>query len=101
MPISYLTRIVEFNATHRIERADWSATRNAQEFGRAAAAHGHLYQCRVTVRGELVAHAGGVMSLVALDALLAEVVTGPLSGRDLGEAIPEFGPGQRLSTGEA
>ncbi len=72
MPISYLTRIVEFSATHYIRRADWPDERNAREFGRAATEHGHRYQCRVTVKGSLAADAGGVMSLETLDRLLAE-----------------------------
>ena len=101
MPISYLTRIVEFSATHYIRRADWSEERNAREFGRAASEHGHRYQCRVTVKGALAAEAGGVMSLEALDRLLAEEITRRLDGRSLNEALPEFGPGRRLATGEA
>jgi 6-pyruvoyltetrahydropterin/6-carboxytetrahydropterin synthase len=101
MPISYLTRIVEFTATHRIRRADWTPERNAAEFGKAAADHSHRYQCRVTVRGALVAEAGGVMSLVALDALLAQEITERLDGRSINEAIPEFADGRRLATGEA
>ena len=99
MPISYLTRIVEFSATHYIRRADWPDERNAQEFGRAAVDHGHRYQCRVTVRGPLVAEAGGVMSLETLDRLLAEEITRRLDGRSINEALPEFAPGRRLATG--
>src|SRR5439155_594350 len=72
VPISYLTRVVEFSATHYIRRADWSDERNAREFARAATEHGHRYQCRVTVKGPLVAEAGGVMSLEVLDRLLAD-----------------------------
>src|SRR6266567_1816513 len=75
MPISYLTRIVEFTATHQIRRTDWPDERNAREFGRAAQDHGHRYQCRVTVKGPLDARAGGVMQLQVLDRLLAEEVT--------------------------
>ena len=101
MPISYLTRIVEFNATHYIRRADWPDEQNAREFGRAATAHGHRYQCRVTVKGPLAADVGGVMSLENLDRLLAEEITRRLDGRSINEALPEFGPGHRLATGEA
>src|SRR2546426_6003857 len=50
MPISYLTRIVEFSAAHRVRRADWTPERNATEFGKAAAEHEHRYQVRVTDR---------------------------------------------------
>jgi 6-pyruvoyltetrahydropterin/6-carboxytetrahydropterin synthase len=101
MPTSYLTRIVEFSATHRIGRADWSAERNALEFGKAARDHGHRYQCRVTVRGPLDPARGGVMNLATLDGLLAEEVTARLDGRAINEAIPEFGEGKWLATGEA
>ena len=101
MPMSYLTRIVEFSATHYIRRADWSDERNVREFGRAATEHGHRYQCRVTVKGPLAADAGGVMSLETFDHLLAEEITRRLDGRSINEALPEFGPGRRLATGEA
>ena len=101
MPISYLTRIVEFTAAHRIRRVDWTAERNTAEFGKAAVDHSHRYQCRVTVHGQLVPEAGGVMSLPALDALLAEEVTGRLAGRSINDALPEFADGRRLATGEA
>jgi 6-pyruvoyltetrahydropterin/6-carboxytetrahydropterin synthase len=101
MPISYLTRIVELTATHRIRRPDWTAERNAAAFGNAAADHGHRYQVRVTVKGPLVAAAGGVMSLGALDAVLAEEIVSRLEGKSLNDALPEFADGRRLATGEA
>jgi 6-pyruvoyltetrahydropterin/6-carboxytetrahydropterin synthase len=101
MPISYLTRIVEFTATHRIRRADWPDESNAREFGRAAREHEHRYQCRVTVKGRLDARAGGVVSLQALDRLLAEEVATRLEGKSINAALPEFADGERLATGEA
>lgn len=101
MPISYLTRIVAFSATHQIERADWPPQRNAAQFGKASRAHAHRYHCGVTVKAPLVAEAGGVMSLGALDRLLAEEVTGRLDGRSINDALPEFAAGRRLATGEA
>lgn len=101
MPISYLTRIVEFTATHRIRRADWTEQRNAAEFGKAAADHGHRYQCRVTVRGPLAAEAGGVISLAALDRLLDDEVVRRFDGKSINDAAPEFADGRRLATGEA
>jgi len=50
MPTSYLTRVVEFTATHRLSGAD---------FGKAAEDHSHRYRCRVTVKGALRATQGG------------------------------------------
>jgi len=101
MPISYLTRIVEFTATHHIRRADWTDERNAAEFGKAATDHGHRYQCRVTVKGPLVAEAGGVTSLQALDGVLGDEVVRRLDGQSINDAVPEFADGRRLATGEA
>ncbi|HZI23260.1 MAG TPA: 6-carboxytetrahydropterin synthase [Gemmatimonadales bacterium] len=101
MPICYLTRIVEFSATHRIRRVDWSDERNAAEFARAATDHGHRYQCRVTVKGPLQAEAGGVMRLQQLDTLLDEEVVRRFDGKSINAAAPEFADGQRLTTGEA
>jgi 6-pyruvoyltetrahydropterin/6-carboxytetrahydropterin synthase len=100
MPTSYLTRIVEFTATHRIRRADWSEAQNAAEFGKAAAEHGHRYQCRITVKGPLDAEMGGVMSLQALDKLLDTEVVRRFDGGSI-NSVPEFGDGRRLATGEA
>ncbi len=101
MPISYLTRVVEFSATHRIRRVDWSDAQNQAEFGKAAADHSHRYQCRVTVKGPLHAEAGGVMSLQALDALLEAEVVQRFDGKSINAAAPEFADGRRLATGEA
>lgn len=101
VPIGYLTRVVEFTATHRVARADWSPEQNALEFGEASRDHAHRYQCRVTVKGPLDPAHGGVMSLATLDALLAEEVTARLHQRHVNEVIPEFAPGRWVATGEA
>jgi 6-pyruvoyl-tetrahydropterin synthase len=101
MPLSYLTRVIEFTATHRIRRADWSRERNAREFGKAADDHEHRYQCHVTVKGPLAAEAGGVTSLVALDGLLAQEITARFGGRHINDAAPQFADGAWLATGEA
>lgn len=100
MPTVYLTRIVEFTATHRIARPDWTPERNAATFGKAAADHAHRYQCRVTVKGPLVAGEGGVLNLTELDALLAREITGPLAKGHIND-LPDFAAGRRLATGEA
>jgi 6-pyruvoyltetrahydropterin/6-carboxytetrahydropterin synthase len=101
MPTSYLTRIVEFAATHHLRRLDWPVQRNIVEFGAAIHDHAHRYQCRVTVKGPLHAAAGGVMSLAALDALLDGTLTQRLDGQDINETLPDFADGRDLPTGEA
>lgn len=101
MPLVYLTRIVEFEASHRIARADWTVDQNARVFGKASQDHTHRYQVRVTVKGPLAAGEGGVVDLQALDALLEREVTARFAGRHVNQDIPEFTAGNRLATGEA
>ena len=92
MPKAYLTRIVEFTATHRLPGGD---------FGKAAKDHGHRYQCRVTVTGELRPAHSGVAPLEALTALLEQEVVRRFDGRHINQDVPEFGDGGWLPTGEA
>jgi len=100
VPISYLTRIVDFSATHYIRRADWPTSGTPGVRAGGGGARPQL-PVPVTVKGPLVAEAGGVMGLEALDRLLAEEITRRLDGRSINEALPEFAPGHRLATGEA
>ena len=86
-----LQRTVRFRATHHYRRADWSAARNREAFGPVAEPHPHDWTVTVSVRGPLDAH-GFVTDLVALDALLAEVV-GSLEGADLNAAFVELAEG--------
>lgn len=98
---AYLTRVVSFTAQHRLRRAGQSAAEDAREFGPAAQDHGHDYDCRVTVAGPLDPGRGGVVHLGVLDDILREEVVDPFHGRHLNTAIPEFGAGLDLPTGEA
>jgi 6-pyruvoyltetrahydropterin/6-carboxytetrahydropterin synthase len=97
----YLTRVVEFTATHRIRRADWPDARNREAFGRAADDHPHRYQVHVTLRGALEPGVAGVVALPVLDRLLAEEVVARFDGRHVNEDVPEFADGRWLATGEA
>jgi 6-pyruvoyltetrahydropterin/6-carboxytetrahydropterin synthase len=84
MPTAYLTRIVEFTASHRLPHD-----------------HSHRYQCHVTVKGELRPAEGGVVDLATLDALLEREIVAPLDGRHINRDVPAFADGQWLPTGEA
>ncbi len=93
MPTAYLTRIVEFTATHRFPAGP--------EFGTAAHEHSHRYQCHVTVRGPFDPGRAGVMSLKTLDGLLQREVVAPLDGRNVNRDVPAFADGEWVPTGEA
>jgi len=101
VPTSYLTRVIEFTASHRIRRPDWPAERNAREFGTAADDHGHHYQVRVTVKGQLAPREAGVMSLGLLDQLLAVEIHDRFDGRHINQDVAEFADGGLVPTGEA
>ena len=93
MPTAYLTRIVEFTATHRFPAGP--------EFGAAARDHSHRYACHVTVRGSFDPAKSGVMSLKTFDALLEKEIVQPLDGRNINDDLPAFADGKWLTTGEA
>jgi len=93
MPTAYLTRVVEFTATHRFPQGP--------EFGAAAHDHSHRYICHVTVRGPFDPGRSGVMSLKTLDALLEREIVAPLDGRNINSDVPTFADGSWLPTGEA
>jgi len=93
MPTAYLTRIVEFTATHRFP--------DLPEFAGATGDHSHRYRCDVTVKGGFEPSQGGVMSLHALDALLKREVVERFDGRHINRDIATFAAGTWLPTGEA
>lgn len=92
MPTAYLTRVVEFTATHRFP--------DLPDFAGATADHSHLYRCEVTVKGRFDPTRGGVMSLKALDTLLKQEVVARFDGRHINEDIATFAAGTWLATGE-
>jgi 6-pyruvoyltetrahydropterin/6-carboxytetrahydropterin synthase len=98
-----LTRTVEFRATHRYYRPDWSEDRNAETFGACATApgHDHLYQCRVTISGPVSPETGMIADLRTLDRLLDEEVVQRFAGRHINRDVPEFAFGRTIPTGEA
>lgn len=104
MPVTtaYLTRAVQFSASHRYHRPEWSDEENERRFGSAASPEGHThdYRCEVTVRGTLDPVSGMVMDLAALDGLLQEEVVERFHHRHINRTVPEFGPGRALPTTE-
>lgn len=100
-PVAYLTRVVEFTATHRLFKPEWSAERNAEAFGAAATAHAHTYRCAVTLAGVVDPATGMAADLAAIDRILAEQVVARFDGRDINRDIPEYAPGRTPPTGEA
>jgi len=93
MPTAYLTRVVEFTATHRFP--------SSPEFAGATDDHSHQYKCAVTVKGVFDPARSGVMSLPALKALLQREVVARFDGRHINKDIAPFAAGAWVATGEA
>ena len=92
MAIAYLTRIVEFTATHRFP--------DTPEFAGATSDHSHNYKCAVTVKGFFDPTTSGVMSLPALKTLLQREIVARFDGRHINKDIASFA-GPWVATGEA
>jgi 6-pyruvoyltetrahydropterin/6-carboxytetrahydropterin synthase len=85
-----LTRAVDFSASLRCARSDFSEAENRALFGRAVNQHGHNYRLEVTVRGEPDARTGMVMDLNELKAVIDREVAARFDHRDLNCDTPFF-----------
>src|SRR3989442_10029773 len=93
MPTGYLTRIVEFTATHRFP--------DTPEFAGATSDHSHRYRCAVTVTGVFDPARGGVMSLPVLKSLLQREVVAPFHRPHINQDNPPLARGTRGPPGGA
>lgn len=85
-----LSRAVGFRAFHRLAEAGVSDADNRRRFGFTVEPHPHHYRCVVSVSRVLADGECAVMDLPALDAILADQVTAPFSGRHLHRDIAAF-----------
>ena len=72
----YLTRQVEFEASHRYWNPAFSDEENYRIFGKCVSpyGHGHNYVLRVTLCGQVDQRTGMVMNVKELDRILKEVI---------------------------
>ena len=68
MPVVTATRVLRFNAAHRIHNPDLSDDENRRLFGKCnnPSGHGHNYRLEVSVRGPVDERTGYVMDLGVL-----------------------------------
>lgn len=71
----YLTRLVEFEASHRYWNTQFSEEENFRSFGKCVSpyGHGHNYVLRVTLAGHVDPRTGMVINIKELDRILKEV----------------------------
>lgn len=96
----YLTRRVEFAASHFYYDPALSEEENERLFGKCANrnGHGHNYLLEVTVKGDVNPRTGMVLDLKELKDLLNSEVMDALDHRFLNHEVPAFA--QRLPTTE-
>ena len=72
----YITRRLEFCASHRLFNPDFSDEKNESTFGLCnnPNGHGHNYVLEVTVKGEVAPETGMVLDLKALKKLINEEI---------------------------
>ncbi len=88
----YLTRKVEFSASHYYHNPAFSAEDNARLFGKCnnPQGHGHNYMLEVTVKGHVDDRTGMVMDLKELKDVMNREVMDVLDHRFLNHEVPAF-----------
>ncbi len=88
----YITRKIEFSASHLYHNPSFSAEENRRIFGKCnnPHGHGHNYILEVTVAGEPDARTGMVLDLKELKEILQREITDRMDHRFLNYEVPEL-----------
>ena len=88
----YVTRQVEFAASHYYHNPELSPEENQRLFGKCnnPLGHGHNYVLEVTIAGEVNSTTGMVLDLKDLKALLEEEILRLMDHRFLNKEVPAF-----------
>jgi 6-pyruvoyltetrahydropterin/6-carboxytetrahydropterin synthase len=81
----YITRRERFNAAHKLWRAEWTAEKNQEVFGKCANEnwHGHNYELFITVKGEPDPETGFVLDLKDMSDIIKNEVVEALDHKNL------------------
>lgn len=90
MPIVTATRLVRFNAAHRVYNPAWSDERNQATFGKCNNPnwHGHNYTLEITIEGEVDPDTGYVMDLGELKRIAEAELIRHLDHKNLNLDVP-------------
>ncbi|MCA9774908.1 MAG: 6-carboxytetrahydropterin synthase [Myxococcales bacterium] len=88
-----VTRLVQFNAVHRLHNPALSDVENARLYGKCnhPSGHGHNYVIHVTVEGDVDPTTGMVINFFELDGILQREVVDRFHCRSMDECLREFG----------
>ena len=98
----YITRKLEFCASHRLFNPEYSDEKNARVFGLCnnPNGHGHNYVMEVTVRGEVHPETGMVLDLKALKQLVNEEIILKVDHKNLNVDVPFLKDGDHPDCGK-
>lgn len=86
-----LSRSIEFNASRRLWRPDWTDEKNRAVYGEESPhGYGHNYRLEVEVEGEIDPEKAMVVNLTDLDRILKEEVDRPLDHKNLNLDVSAF-----------
>lgn len=90
MPIVTVTRLLRFNAAHRVHNPELSDEENRALFGKCNNPnwHGHNYTLEVSVRGPVDARTGYVVDLGVLKRLVEETVVDQIDHHNMNVDVP-------------
>ena len=86
----YITRKLEFCASHRLFNPEYSDEKNAEVFGLCSNpnGHGHNYVLEVTVCGEVHPETGMVLDLKTLKKLVTDEIIDKVDHKNLNVDVP-------------
>ncbi len=86
----YVTRVLKFNAAHRLHNAEMSDEWNRETFGKCNSPnwHGHNYTLAVTVAGRPDPETGYVIDLGLLDRIVKTQVIDKVDHKNLNLDVP-------------
>ncbi len=95
----FITRKETFSAAHKLSRTDWSEEKNKEVFGKCANPnwHGHNYDLKVTVKGEVNPDTGFVANLSVIGQILKSKVIDKLDHKNINLDV-DFMKGKLPST---
>lgn len=90
MPIVSITRIVRFNAAHRVYNPTFSDEKNARLFGKCNNPnwHGHNYTLEITVEGEVDPDTGFVVNLADVKRIAEREIVDAIDHKNLNLDVP-------------
>ena len=85
-----VTRVVRFEAAHRLLVEEWSADENWRIYGKCSreGGHGHNYEVEVTVSGSVHPNTGFAVRRDRLDEVLSRELVQRCDHRDLNRVLP-------------